>query len=41
MPIDCISRQFDLYSEKRHLFEFANPHCNMDLDEYDYADDFE
>ncbi|KAM9487040.1 serine/threonine-protein phosphatase 2A regulatory subunit B'' subunit beta isoform 1-T1 [Clarias gariepinus] len=41
VPIDCISSEFDLCSEKRHLFEFANPHSNLDLDEYKYTDDFE
>lgn len=41
VPIDCISSEFDLCSEKRHLFEFANPHCDLDLDEYKYEDDFE
>ncbi|XP_026233174.1 serine/threonine-protein phosphatase 2A regulatory subunit B'' subunit beta isoform X1 [Anabas testudineus] len=26
---------------KRHFFEIPSPHCNLDLDEYEYADDFE
>ncbi|XP_071384015.1 serine/threonine-protein phosphatase 2A regulatory subunit B'' subunit beta isoform X2 [Centroberyx affinis] len=26
---------------KRHFFEIPSPHCNMDLDEYEYEDDFE
>lgn len=41
MPIDCLTSEFDLCSEKRHLLEFANPHCNLDLDDFGYADDFE
>uniref|UniRef100_A0A8B9LM36 Protein phosphatase 2 regulatory subunit B''beta n=1 Tax=Astyanax mexicanus TaxID=7994 RepID=A0A8B9LM36_ASTMX len=32
---------FDLCSAKRHLFEIPSPHCNLDLDEYEYVDDFE
>lgn len=26
---------------KRHFFEIPTPHCNLDLDEYEYDDDFE
>lgn len=26
---------------KRHFFEIPTPHCNLDLDEYEYADDFD
>ncbi|XP_022061901.1 serine/threonine-protein phosphatase 2A regulatory subunit B'' subunit beta isoform X3 [Acanthochromis polyacanthus] len=26
---------------KRHFFEIPSPHCNLDLDEYEYEDDFE
>ncbi|XP_026152213.1 serine/threonine-protein phosphatase 2A regulatory subunit B'' subunit beta isoform X1 [Mastacembelus armatus] len=26
---------------KRHFFEIPSPHCNLDLDEYEYDDDFE
>ncbi|TKS66922.1 PP2A subunit B isoform PR48 [Collichthys lucidus] len=26
---------------KRHFFEIPTPHCNLDLDEYEYEDDFE
>ncbi|XP_023144633.2 serine/threonine-protein phosphatase 2A regulatory subunit B'' subunit beta isoform X3 [Amphiprion ocellaris] len=26
---------------KRHFFEIPSPHCNPDLDEYEYEDDFE
>lgn len=40
-PIDHITCSFDLRNEKRHLFEIPNPHCNLDLDEYEYEDDFE
>ncbi|XP_026888486.2 serine/threonine-protein phosphatase 2A regulatory subunit B'' subunit beta isoform X3 [Electrophorus electricus] len=41
-PIDHhITSEFDLHGEKRHLFEIPNPHCNLDLDEYEYLDDFE
>ncbi|XP_018966013.2 serine/threonine-protein phosphatase 2A regulatory subunit B'' subunit beta-like isoform X1 [Cyprinus carpio] len=40
-PIDHITSAFDLGNEKRHLFEIPNPHCNLDLDEYEYVDDFE
>ncbi|XP_016322948.1 serine/threonine-protein phosphatase 2A regulatory subunit B'' subunit beta isoform X1 [Sinocyclocheilus anshuiensis] len=40
-PTDHITCAFDLRNEKRHLFEIPNPHCNLDLDEYEYEDDFE
>ncbi|XP_073701444.1 serine/threonine-protein phosphatase 2A regulatory subunit B'' subunit beta [Garra rufa] len=40
-PVDHITCAFDLRNEKRHLFEIPNPHCNLDLDEYEYEDDFE
>ncbi|XP_007227919.3 serine/threonine-protein phosphatase 2A regulatory subunit B'' subunit beta isoform X1 [Astyanax mexicanus] len=42
-PIDDhpMSSEFDLCSAKRHLFEIPSPHCNLDLDEYEYVDDFE
>ncbi|KAI1899619.1 hypothetical protein AGOR_G00063650 [Albula goreensis] len=36
-----ISSELSLRSEKRHFFEIPNPHCNLDLDEYEYEDDFE
>ncbi|XP_029967182.1 serine/threonine-protein phosphatase 2A regulatory subunit B'' subunit beta isoform X1 [Salarias fasciatus] len=26
---------------KRHFFEIPTPHCNLDLDEYEYDDDYE
>ncbi|XP_054471106.1 serine/threonine-protein phosphatase 2A regulatory subunit B'' subunit beta isoform X2 [Anoplopoma fimbria] len=26
---------------KRHFFEIPSPHCNLDLDEYEYEEDFE
>ncbi|XP_063743449.1 serine/threonine-protein phosphatase 2A regulatory subunit B'' subunit beta isoform X1 [Eleginops maclovinus] len=26
---------------KRHFFQIPSPHCNLDLDEYEYEDDFE
>ncbi|XP_071335933.1 serine/threonine-protein phosphatase 2A regulatory subunit B'' subunit beta isoform X1 [Trachinotus anak] len=26
---------------KRHFFEIPSPHCNLDLDEYEYEDDYE
>ncbi|GAA6224100.1 serine/threonine-protein phosphatase 2A regulatory subunit B'' subunit beta-like [Lates japonicus] len=26
---------------KRHFFEIPSPHCNLDLDEYEYEDDFD
>ncbi|XP_034549535.1 serine/threonine-protein phosphatase 2A regulatory subunit B'' subunit beta isoform X2 [Notolabrus celidotus] len=31
----------DLGLSKRHFFEIPSPHCNLDLDEYEYEDDFE
>ncbi|XP_070770781.1 serine/threonine-protein phosphatase 2A regulatory subunit B'' subunit beta isoform X1 [Enoplosus armatus] len=31
----------DLGLTKRHFFEIPSPHCNLDLDEYEYEDDFE
>ncbi|XP_054642590.1 serine/threonine-protein phosphatase 2A regulatory subunit B'' subunit beta isoform X1 [Dunckerocampus dactyliophorus] len=31
----------DLALTKRHLFEIPSPHCNLDLDKYEYEDDFE
>lgn len=34
-----ISNEFGL--TKRHFFEFPSPHCNVDLDEYEYEGDFE
>ncbi|XP_043104888.1 serine/threonine-protein phosphatase 2A regulatory subunit B'' subunit beta isoform X5 [Puntigrus tetrazona] len=40
-PVDHITCAFDLRNEKRHLFEIPNPHCNLELDEYEYEDDFE
>ncbi|XP_052462394.1 serine/threonine-protein phosphatase 2A regulatory subunit B'' subunit beta isoform X1 [Carassius gibelio] len=40
-PVDHVTCAFDLHNEKRHLFELPNPHCNLDLDEYEYEDDFE
>ncbi|RXN28906.1 serine threonine- phosphatase 2A regulatory subunit B subunit beta-like isoform X1 [Labeo rohita] len=40
-PVDHITCAFDLRNEKRRLFEIPNPHCNLDLDEYEYEDDFE
>ncbi|KAA0715611.1 Serine/threonine-protein phosphatase 2A [Triplophysa tibetana] len=40
-PADHISCAFDLRNEKRPLFEIPSPHCNLDLDEYEYEDDFE
>uniref|UniRef100_A0A8C2G2M6 Protein phosphatase 2, regulatory subunit B'', beta n=1 Tax=Cyprinus carpio TaxID=7962 RepID=A0A8C2G2M6_CYPCA len=40
-PVDHMTCAFDLRNEKRHLFEIPNPHCNLDLDEYEYEDDFE
>ncbi|XP_051761401.1 serine/threonine-protein phosphatase 2A regulatory subunit B'' subunit beta isoform X2 [Ctenopharyngodon idella] len=40
-PADHITCAFDLRNEKRHLFEIPNPHSNLDLDEYEYEDDFE
>ncbi|XP_051566179.1 serine/threonine-protein phosphatase 2A regulatory subunit B'' subunit beta isoform X3 [Myxocyprinus asiaticus] len=40
-PVDHIPCTFDLHNEKRPLFEIPNPHCNLDLDEYEYEDDFE
>lgn len=40
-PVDHISCAFDLRNEKRPLFEVPSPHCNLDLDEYEYDDDFE
>ncbi|XP_031442779.1 serine/threonine-protein phosphatase 2A regulatory subunit B'' subunit beta isoform X4 [Clupea harengus] len=30
-----------LQGEKRHFFDIPNPHCNLDLEEYEYEDDFE
>ncbi|XP_077072180.1 serine/threonine-protein phosphatase 2A regulatory subunit B'' subunit beta isoform X1 [Siphateles boraxobius] len=40
-PVDHITCAFDGRNEKRHLFEIPNPHSNLDLDEYEYEDDFE
>uniref|UniRef100_A0AAY4EDC6 EF-hand domain-containing protein n=1 Tax=Denticeps clupeoides TaxID=299321 RepID=A0AAY4EDC6_9TELE len=41
-PIDeHVSNELDLRSNKRHFFEIPNPHCNLDLDDYEYEDDFE
>ncbi|XP_030642957.1 serine/threonine-protein phosphatase 2A regulatory subunit B'' subunit beta isoform X1 [Chanos chanos] len=41
-PLDQdMASDYDLCSEKRHFFEIPNPHCNLDLDEYEYEDDFE
>ncbi|XP_062861671.1 serine/threonine-protein phosphatase 2A regulatory subunit B'' subunit beta isoform X2 [Trichomycterus rosablanca] len=37
--IDHMSSKFELPNEKRHLFEIGSTHC--DLDQYEYADDFE
>ncbi|XP_060909147.1 serine/threonine-protein phosphatase 2A regulatory subunit B'' subunit beta isoform X1 [Labrus mixtus] len=31
----------DLGLTKRHFFEIPSPHCNLDLDEYEYEDDYE
>ncbi|XP_060944552.1 serine/threonine-protein phosphatase 2A regulatory subunit B'' subunit beta [Limanda limanda] len=31
----------DLGLTKRHFFEIPSPHCNLDLDEYEYEDDLE
>ncbi|KAM9709740.1 serine/threonine-protein phosphatase 2A regulatory subunit B'' subunit beta isoform 1-T1 [Menidia menidia] len=31
----------ELALTKRHFFEIPSPHCNLDLDEYEYEDDFE
>eukprot|EP00064_Thunnus_orientalis_P009439 superscaffoldBa00001199_g9463 len=31
----------DLGLTKRHFFEIPSPHCNLDLDEYEYEDDFD
>ncbi|XP_070694009.1 serine/threonine-protein phosphatase 2A regulatory subunit B'' subunit beta isoform X2 [Pempheris klunzingeri] len=31
----------DLGLTKRHFFEIPSPHCNLDLDEYEYEEDFE
>lgn len=31
----------DLGLTKRHFFEIPSPHCNLDLDDYEYEDDFE
>ncbi|XP_051565382.1 serine/threonine-protein phosphatase 2A regulatory subunit B'' subunit beta-like isoform X2 [Myxocyprinus asiaticus] len=39
--VDHLTCAFDLHNEKRPLFEIPNPHCNLDLDEYKYEDDFE
>ncbi|KAG7467082.1 hypothetical protein MATL_G00149540 [Megalops atlanticus] len=36
-----ISNELSLHTEKRHFFEIPNPHCNLDLDQYEYEDDFE
>ncbi|TSL16057.1 Serine/threonine-protein phosphatase 2A regulatory subunit B'' subunit beta [Bagarius yarrelli] len=40
LPIDCISSEFELCTEKRNLFDLADSHCNLELDDYKYADDF-
>ncbi|KAM8855584.1 serine/threonine-protein phosphatase 2A regulatory subunit B'' subunit beta isoform 1-T2 [Spinachia spinachia] len=31
----------ELGPTKRHFFEIPSPHCNLDLEEYEYEDDFE
>ncbi|XP_049584129.1 serine/threonine-protein phosphatase 2A regulatory subunit B'' subunit beta isoform X3 [Syngnathus scovelli] len=31
----------DLGLTKRHFFQIPSPHCNLDLDDYEYEDDFE
>ncbi|XP_037343690.1 serine/threonine-protein phosphatase 2A regulatory subunit B'' subunit beta isoform X1 [Pungitius pungitius] len=31
----------ELGPTKRHFFAIPSPHCNLDLDEYEYEDDFE
>ncbi|CAB1328311.1 unnamed protein product [Coregonus sp. 'balchen'] len=36
-----MSSELGLRTEKRCFFEIPNPHCNLDLDEYEYEDDFE
>lgn len=40
-PADHVTSALELHSEKRHLFGIPSPHCNLDLDEYEYEDDFE
>ncbi|XP_056145715.1 serine/threonine-protein phosphatase 2A regulatory subunit B'' subunit beta [Lampris incognitus] len=41
-PLSPIGQHFssDL-TTKRHFFEIPSPHCNLDLDQYEYEDDFE
>ncbi|XP_051997711.1 serine/threonine-protein phosphatase 2A regulatory subunit B'' subunit beta-like isoform X2 [Xyrauchen texanus] len=39
--VNNLTCAFDQHNEKRPLFEIPNPHCNLDLDEYEYEDDFE
>ncbi|XP_010899685.1 serine/threonine-protein phosphatase 2A regulatory subunit B'' subunit beta isoform X2 [Esox lucius] len=36
-----ISSDLGLRSDKGSFFLIPNPHCNLDLDEYEYEDDFE
>lgn len=42
-PLEALGHHVsgDLAVTKRHFFEIPNPHCNLDLDEYEYEDDFE
>ncbi|MBN3286952.1 P2R3B phosphatase, partial [Polyodon spathula] len=41
-PIDRqISNELNLRGDKRSFFEIPNPHPNINLDEYEYEDDFE
>ncbi|XP_006638957.2 serine/threonine-protein phosphatase 2A regulatory subunit B'' subunit beta isoform X1 [Lepisosteus oculatus] len=41
-PIDCqISHELNLRTDKRHFFQIPSPHSNLDLEEYEYEDDFE
>ncbi|KPP64360.1 serine/threonine-protein phosphatase 2A regulatory subunit B'' subunit beta-like [Scleropages formosus] len=38
---DHISSDASLRTDKRHLFAIPSPHCSLDLDEYEYEEDFE
>ncbi|XP_075887186.1 serine/threonine-protein phosphatase 2A regulatory subunit B'' subunit beta isoform X1 [Nelusetta ayraudi] len=42
-PLEALGQHVsgDLALTKRHFFEIPTPHCNLDLDDYEYEDDFE
>lgn len=42
-PLEALGHHVsgDLALTKRHFFEIPTQHCNLDLDDYEYEDDFE